>query len=201
MTRRTRTNRPDDAADRRAMALRREALETTIALYERPQTRQDCLPGGCNGERPCPWASCRHHLFVDVTRAGGLRLTAPGVELEDFEGPTCALDLAEEGWHTLSEIGAAIATTRERVRKVEAQALAAFGLAADEEDVVEDLLELAAEVGDHRSARADADDLRCQGEFVLGDVHEFMRAVSEATARILPPYDRGRLRIGRMEGT
>ena len=59
---------------------------------QRPQTRADCLPGGCNQARPCPWVSCRHHLAIDVTSKGKVK------ELwEDLEAApvTCALDVVD----------------------------------------------------------------------------------------------------------
>src|SRR5262245_4590856 len=40
-----------------------------ISEVERPRVRADCLPGGVNEERPCPWASCRYHL-VHLRRDG-----------------------------------------------------------------------------------------------------------------------------------
>lgn len=66
-----------------------------------PQIRGDCLPGGVNETRPCPWVTCRHHL--ESTEA------------------TCVLDVVEErGSLTLEEVGVYFGVTRERIRQIEA---------------------------------------------------------------------------------
>lgn len=84
---------------------------------ERPRTRADCL----NGPRPCPWVSCRHHLYLDVNRKGNLLFNFPDVEPEEMEKlpSTCALDVADEGAATLERTGELMNLTRERVRQVE----------------------------------------------------------------------------------
>ena len=35
--------------------------------YYKPQTRAECV----DGPRPCPYVSCKHHLYLDVRRRGG----------------------------------------------------------------------------------------------------------------------------------
>lgn len=99
----------------------------TVAAEEglfvgRPRTRGDCE----GGERPCAYASCRHHLGVDVTRSGSVRLTHPGSEAWEEGQATCALDLADRE-QTLERIGEVLNLTRARVRQVEAVALAKYG--------------------------------------------------------------------------
>jgi len=93
------------------------------ATYERPVTRGDCLAGGSNAARPCPWVSCAYHLALDVSDSGNIKLTFPGTEVEDMQY-TCALDLAEGDGATLDEIGAAQNVSRERVRQIEVKAIA-----------------------------------------------------------------------------
>jgi hypothetical protein len=79
-------------------------------LYEErppaPRTRRDCLPGGVNEARPCPWTGCRHN----IVEAGPTQAT-------------CSLDIADEGGITLEEVGVLMGVTRERIRQIEATAL------------------------------------------------------------------------------
>lgn len=42
-----------------------EIIADPTAIYLvriRPETRGDCLAGGVNEERPCPWVSCDNHM-------------------------------------------------------------------------------------------------------------------------------------------
>lgn len=84
---------------------------------DRPKVRADCLPGGVNAQRPCPWASCRQHLATLVSKVGGLREVEGWME---DGGPTCVLDVVDErGELTLEEVAALWGLTRERVRQIE----------------------------------------------------------------------------------
>jgi hypothetical protein len=75
-----------------------------------------------DGERPCLFVSCRHHLYVDVSPKGGLKLNFPDLEVDGLT-ETCALDVADRGGSTLEEVGALMNLTRERVRQIEQRAL------------------------------------------------------------------------------
>jgi hypothetical protein len=87
---------------------------------ERPETRADCA----NGERPCPFVSCKHHLYLDVSaRTGAIKLNFPDLEVWEMT-ETCALDVADRGGTTLEEVGAIMNLTRERIRQVEVKGLA-----------------------------------------------------------------------------
>jgi hypothetical protein len=106
--------------------------------FERPHIRRDCLPGGQNGARPCPWASCAYHLAVDVNEKTG-HLAVHGAPESMTE--TCALDVADrtreapgfevhrgaatgiDGAETLTSIASLVNLTRERIRQIEARAL------------------------------------------------------------------------------
>jgi hypothetical protein len=86
---------------------------------ERPRTRAEC-----RGEaRPCPWVSCKHHLYLDINpETGSIKLNFPELEPWDLVH-SCALDIADEGAKTLEEIGELTNLTRERVRQVEVRGL------------------------------------------------------------------------------
>ena len=60
-------------------------------MPEMPKTRADCV----NGPRPCPWTECRYHI--------------PG------DGPTCTLDVADDGEHTPAEVAKILGLTRQGV--------------------------------------------------------------------------------------
>ena len=126
------------------------------ASYQRPATRGDCLAGGSNAARPCPWVSCAQHLALDVhEQTGNVKVTMPGGDGEpdlDAMRDTCALDVADRGGETLDEVGAATNLTRERIRQLESVALRALR-------VLPLTCELAdVEHTDSRGEVADADD-------------------------------------------
>jgi Sigma-70, region 4 len=86
----------------------------------RPKMREDCA----QGERPCPFVSCKHHLYLDVSaRTGAIKLNFPDLEVWEMT-ETCALDVADRGGTTLEEVGAIMNLTRERIRQVEVKGLA-----------------------------------------------------------------------------
>lgn len=114
--------------------LSRQALAEGAAAYPqsitdehasaRPTVRGDCLPGGKNEQRPCPWVNCAWHLAVDIDEDTG-SIKVPRPDRETWGAPrTCALDVADEGRHTLEEVGELLNVTRERLRQVEGKALA-----------------------------------------------------------------------------
>lgn len=91
--------------------------------FRRPRTREDCLPGGRNEARPCPWVSCRHHLALDVGEDNGsIKANFPGDEVWGAN-TNCSLDVADRGGVTLEELGALMNVTRERARQLEMRAL------------------------------------------------------------------------------
>jgi len=88
--------------------------------YWKPRRRAECI----DGPRPCPFVSCRHHLYVDVSpRTGAIKLNFPDLEVWDL-AESCALDVADRGGTTLEDVGAIMNLTRERIRQVEVKALA-----------------------------------------------------------------------------
>jgi hypothetical protein len=90
------------------------------ADYWKPRTRAECG----DGPRPCPYVSCKHHLFLDVSaRTGAIKLNFPDLEAWEMS-ESCALDVADRGGTTLEDVGAIMNLTRERIRQVEVKALA-----------------------------------------------------------------------------
>jgi imidazoleglycerol phosphate dehydratase HisB len=81
------------------------------------------LEGG-NGERPCPWVSCKFHLYLDVNPvSGGVKLNFPTLEVDEL-AETCALDVADRGGAVLEYVGDVMNLTQERIRQYETQAIA-----------------------------------------------------------------------------
>src|SRR5580658_9346804 len=123
--RRSRRKRDVRARTISVKRMTKRELELGRLLYpevdvERPVTRADCV----NGERPCPFVSCKHHLFLDVSaRTGAIKLNFPDLEVWEMT-ETCALDIADRGGTTLEEVGAIMNLTRERIRQVEVKGLA-----------------------------------------------------------------------------
>lgn len=89
-----------------------------VEAYPRPRTRGECV----DGPRPCPYAGCRHHLFLDVQGSGNLKLNFPELEPGDLD-ESCSLDVADRREHSLDEIGQIMSVTRERARQIEERAL------------------------------------------------------------------------------
>lgn len=84
----------------------------------RPKTRAECV----GGHRPCPFVSCKYHLYLDIDReSGAIKLNFPDLEPEQLR-VSCALDVADGGGATLEEVGAIMNLTRERVRQLELRA-------------------------------------------------------------------------------
>jgi len=88
--------------------------------YWKPRARQDCV----DMERPCPYVSCKYHLYIDVHPVrGSIKINFPDLEVWEMT-ETCALDIADRGGITLEEVGEIMNLTRERVRQVETAGLA-----------------------------------------------------------------------------
>lgn len=85
----------------------------------RPKTRGECV----DMERPCPFVSCKYHLYIDVHPVrGSIKINFPDMEVWEMT-ETCALDVADRQGITLEEVGGIMNLTRERVRQVETAGL------------------------------------------------------------------------------
>lgn len=108
----------DDALSKDACPAELRELE-----FARPKTRGDCV----DGPRPCPFASCRHHLLFDMVRdgRGATRLKlAHGHDDPTLLEESCSLDVADSGGMVLAEVGEILGIVRERARQIEAKATA-----------------------------------------------------------------------------
>ena len=106
-------------------------LQTLMAELDanRPKHRGDCV----EGERPCPYVSCKYNLYVDVNpRTGSVKMNFPDKELWEL-AETCALDVADRQGITLEEVGVIMNLTRERVRQLEMRGLTKLRVIADDE--------------------------------------------------------------------
>lgn len=128
---RARTSLPRAATISMARYSKRR-LEADAALYperpgvdyQRPRTWGECVDAGYGTDgSPCPFVSCKHHLYLDVNEAtGSIKITFPGLEVDELT-ETCALRVAMRGGVSLEEVGALRNQTRERARQRETAAL------------------------------------------------------------------------------
>ncbi len=117
---------PLSAASQGALArlgddLSPEDLARVFAANPRPT---ECA----GGISPCPWVSCRHHLYLEVhPTSGAIRLNHPDLTLEEMPF-TCSLDAAADGPASLSQVAERLGITHERVRQIEVDAQATFAV-------------------------------------------------------------------------
>lgn len=136
VTREQRRSRRKRAVRARTISVKRmtkRELELGRLLYpdvedvEQPRRRDDCV----DGARPCPFVSCKHHLYLDVSaRTGAIKINFPDLDVWEMS-ETCALDVADRGGTTLEEVGAIMNLTRERIRQVEVKGLAKLAALRD----------------------------------------------------------------------
>ncbi len=98
-----------------------------LARLTSPDTSERRLPmtrGKCPDVRPCPHVTCKHHLAFDVNpKTGAIKTNFPHLEVDEL-AESCTLDVADAGGLTLEGVAEAMNLTRERIRQVEAKAVA-----------------------------------------------------------------------------
>ena len=95
--------------------------------YWKPKARTECK----DMERPCPFVSCKYHLFIDVHPIrGSIKINFPDLEVWEMT-ESCALDVADRGGITLEDVGEIMNLTRERVRQVETAGLSKLEALSD----------------------------------------------------------------------
>ncbi len=131
--RRSRRKRPIRAKTISIKRMTKRELELGRLLFPdvedngQPRTRAECA----DAPRPCPYVSCQHHLYLDVSaRTGAIKLNFPDLDVWEMT-ETCALDVADRGGTTLEEVGAIMNLTRERIRQVEVKGLARLAALRD----------------------------------------------------------------------
>ena len=107
-------------------------LEYPEEEHWRPRTRADCA----KVERPCPYVSYKHHLYLDAKPNGTVVFNHPNLESWEME-ETCALDVAERGALSLEDIGAILGITKQGVALIEQRALAKLMTAGEVESLDE----------------------------------------------------------------
>jgi len=108
-------------AQRHRDAALAELRRLPVVQHDRPLTRGECE----GGHRPCPFVSCRHHLFLDASSKGSIKLNFPDLEVEAMT-ESCSLDVADRGGATPERVGEVMNLTRERVRQLTVKAAAAI---------------------------------------------------------------------------
>lgn len=119
------TDRKSERVDEESVEANRRVTEATLRhlksqghRVERPKKRSECP-----SYRPCPFVSCRHHLYLDVTKSGSIKFNFGDMDVTELQS-TCALDAVEEhGEMTLKDTGNQMGLTRERIRQIQVQAV------------------------------------------------------------------------------
>jgi hypothetical protein len=90
-------------------------LVATDGESVRPRTRRECEAV----TRPCQHSTCRYNLSADTLRGGTRQVH--WIPSEQPERPSCALDVAELGGCTPSEVAAILGVSKQRVVQIEEQ--------------------------------------------------------------------------------
>lgn len=111
---------------KRELFLLRAQSESLGETEPRPATRAGCI----YAQRPCPFVSCKHHLYLDVKKSNGsIKVNFPDLEPDELR-ESCTLDVAAKGGVPLEVVAEVMNLTRERVRQLEEIALRKMRAAA-----------------------------------------------------------------------
>jgi hypothetical protein len=99
--------------------------QLSFAFFDAPHPAKPRTRGECkDGPRPCPWLSCRHHLYLDVSDVNGAIRTRGHGDVEEALAAmpdTCALDVADRlagDELPLVEVGRLLGLKEDRVSQV-----------------------------------------------------------------------------------
>lgn len=91
-----------------------------LPVLQRPSVRKECA----DVPRPCPFVSCRHNMYLDISRRGIVQIAHPDLTPDQMDPRySCVLDIADRGAIVLDRIAEIMGLTRERVRQIEMDAL------------------------------------------------------------------------------
>lgn len=133
-------------------------MSGSAAIPGQPRTRRECPQG------PCPHVACKFHLWTDRVVRAGVVVDIRETPLFGDRRHTCVLNEIARGPLTLDAIGKMLDLSRERVRQIEADALARLR---------------DADPGVLRELLAAVSDIQSDGEAWEDDDHDCMRC--EAT--------------------
>lgn len=91
-----------------------------LPKYHTPKFRSECP-----GVRPCPYVSCKYHLYLDADEDGTLKINFPTLD-PSTPNESCALDIAERGGCSAAVVGTFMNLSPERVRQIEKLAIASL---------------------------------------------------------------------------
>jgi hypothetical protein len=96
-------------------------------VEQRPKVRGDCV----DGERPCSWVSCKHHLLTDRLHRMS---NDEALDELDVMPETCTLDVADRGGASLQDVAEYIGTSERHIIAAEQRAFAAIRSDYDRSD-------------------------------------------------------------------
>ncbi|HVT06742.1 MAG TPA: hypothetical protein VHO67_04770 [Polyangia bacterium] len=138
--------------EREELAQDEAALRAAGVSLQRPRTVAECPPV----DEPCPFVSCRHHLYLEVDPEHGfIKVNFPDRDVLDQE-ETCSLRVAarkpaglyvEKGARPSSEVGRLLNITPERVNQIASLALAKVRAALEADAPASEAEQLASRTG------------------------------------------------------